>query len=103
MPRGIEEHAPDIVPPLFEIQMDEEFTAVITNESIQRDLTKIDIWEKNKYLGSVEIPILYTQNFVFPPIFNFPTGICLQGGKLYSLHYDLEKDLYRVCTWKLKF
>jgi len=100
---SVEEYTPTFIPPLFDVQMDGDYTAVVLQEALARDRTKIDIWRTNKYLGSVEIPLIFAQEFVFPPPFNISIGFLINNGKLYSLHYDMEEDIFRVCTWQIKF
>ncbi len=93
---------PAYVPPLFEIVSSGDTVAVVTNESVLRHKTAIDVWEKGAFVGKVEIPIIFTQRFLFPSAMHLPSGIYLRGDTLWTLHFDEDDDEYNIVQWKIK-
>lgn len=95
---------PANIPPLFTIFARGELIGVVTNEGIVDKKTKIDFFRNHKYIGSCEIPLLFTQHFVFPSFLMFRPGIDFQGGFLYTLHYsDDEEGTYKIISWEINF
>jgi hypothetical protein len=89
---------PSFVPLLADMAVDGEWLAVITNEKIHLRKAKVDIFRKERYIGSIEIPLIYSQYFIFPfswPNY-FPSGTYLQGNRLYTYHYDKSEDRYKI-------
>jgi hypothetical protein len=71
---------------------------VVTNEKIHLRKAKVDVFKYERYIGSIEIPLIYSQYFIFPfcwPQY-FPTGTYLQGNRLYTFHYDAGEERYKI-------
>ena len=99
------EKFPSFVPPLVDIAADGELLVVVTNEKIHLRKAKVDVFKKGKYIGSIEIPLIYSQYFIFPlswPHY-FPTGTYLQGNRLYTYHYDEGEERYKIIRHTLIF
>ncbi len=103
LPQTFKAEFPDRVPPIFEIIANDEFVGVLTNTSILRYKTAIDLWQKGEYKGSIEIPIIYAQRFIFPSAMHIPTGIYLRGDTLWALHYNEEDDAFNIVKRTIKF
>lgn len=94
---------PAYLPPIFTILVNGDILAVVSNQAIMQKKSVIDFFKKGKYLGNVEIPMIFNQYFIFPSPFYFNPGICLKGNFLYTFNYDIEEDLYEIITWELQF
>jgi len=94
------ERYPGYIPPLFAIAADKDLIVAVTNEKIGEKKAKLDFFQTGKYLGSVIIPILYQQHFVFPIFLNFPPDIYISGRSLYTCHYFYETDQYKIIKWR---
>jgi len=99
------EKYPSYVPPLVDIAADGELLVVVTNEIIHLKKAKVDVFKNGRYIGSIEIPLIYSQYFIFPfswPYY-FPTGTYLQGNRLYTFHYDEGEERYKIIRHTLNF
>ena len=99
------EKYPSFVPPLVDIAADNDLLVVVTNEKIHFRKAKVDVFKNGKYIGCIEIPLIYSQYFIFPlswPHY-FPTGTYLQGNRLYTYHYDEGEERYKIIRHTLIF
>ena len=92
---------PDNIPPLFSIASSGDMVAVVTNERILQNQSKIDFFKGQQYVGSIEIPLLYAQYFIFPSWLYFKPGIILKGNDLFTLHYFDDEDVFQIIKWKV--
>ena len=90
---------PKYVPPLFAIAVDKDWLAVVTNYKIAQEKAQVDLFKAGKYKGSVTLPLLYEQYFVFPSFLSFPPDFYISGNALFALHYDSENDEYKITRW----
>jgi hypothetical protein len=99
------EKYPSFVPPLVDIAADGELLVVVTNEKIHLRKAKVDVFKNGIYIGSIELPLILSQYFIFPfswPHY-FPTGTYLQGNRLYTYHYDERDERYKIIRHTLIF
>jgi hypothetical protein len=99
------EKYPSYVPPLVDIAADNDLLVVVTNEKIHSRKAKVDVFKNEEYIGSIELPLIYSQYFIFPfswPYY-FPTGTYLQGNQLYTYHYDEGEERYKIICHTLIF
>jgi hypothetical protein len=99
------EKYPSYVPPLVDIAADGELLVVVTNEKIHLKKAKVDLFKKGTYIGSIQLPLIYSQYFIFPfswPYY-FPTGTYLHGNRLYTFHYDEGEERYKIIRHTLNF
>ena len=103
-PQRIPEYRyPDYVPPLFALAASGDLIVAVTNEQIEKRKAVIDVFQKGKYMGSAEIPLLYQQYFIFPSFLNFPPDIQLYQRSLYTVHYFDDLEVYKIIKWKISF
>jgi len=100
--RAGEQIFPEYVPPLFQIAAHGDWLAVVTNRQILNSKTQVDLFNKGKYTGSVTLPLLYQQYFVFPSFLNFPPDFYIHNNALFTLHYNTGKDEYKISKWRLE-
>jgi hypothetical protein len=103
LPQTFKAEFPDKVPPVFEILANDKCVAVLTNEAILQYKTTIDVWQKGDYKGSVKIPIIFSQRFIFPSAMHIPSGVYLRGDTLWALHYNEEDDAFNIVKRTIKF
>lgn len=101
--RAGKEIFPEYVPPLFQIAAHGDWLAVVTNKQILNSKTRVDIFKEGKYMGSLTLPLLYQQYFVFPSFLNFPPDFYISGNALFTLHYNSENDEYKISKWRFSF
>lgn len=92
------EKYPSFVPPLVDIAADGDLLVVVTNEKIHLRKSNVDVFKNGRYIGSIELPLIYSQYFIFPfswPYY-FPTGTYLQGNRLYTFHYDEREERFKI-------
>jgi len=99
------EKYPSFVPPLVDMAADGDLLVVVTNEKIHLRKANVDVFKNGKYIGSIEIPLIHSQYFIFPSgwPWYFPTGTYLQGNRLYTFHYDAGEERYKILRHTLNF
>lgn len=93
---------PSNVPPVYDFAVDGDLIAVCTNRKVKEKICVVDLFKNGQYKGSVKVPILHSQYFIFPAIQQFPPDIYLKDNRLYTKHYDSENDEFTITTWQIK-
>lgn len=103
LPKELEAKYPEYLPPIFAIALSGNYLAVASNEKAVERTSVIDIWnwQEKKYLGKVNIPLIYAQHSLHPfPFFRF-SGFELDDHFLYTLHYKKVTDEWVIIKWKI--
>lgn len=93
---------PKNIHPIFALICDKDMIGVITNESLENKISSIDLYKNNRFIGKVEIPLIFMQHFLFPNVFGYPSGIDLFDNNIVALIYDKSKDIYKIIKWKIQ-
>ncbi len=91
------------LPPLIDLAADGDLLAVVTNQKLLQKKAKVDIFKNGAYKGSIEIPCIYYQYFLFPSALPgyFPSGTHLKDNQLFTFHYDEEDDQYKIICHRI--